>query len=307
MDSKKQILSYIERTNNLLKSPSKKKNSLDCSAPSRQSPVKKVSRISIKSPEELTLKNSGSRSSSSKSSRSSAGKPYENSSLDFIKGISDTIDEFFSAIKAKAAKNAKSASKEDKILQRLSSLLEKEKKDTKPIQFILDQERMKKSLEKYTLESAEQLSYLEKKCKEITENNLELQKILDRLETKKSDEESINEETKKPDEEPIKKKSIHEILEKLSGEVQQVIEIKPDELLNDIIIQNYPESIDSAANKFINSIDPNEIINITRNLAVCLKSQEKSLEALKKTYDETLNDKKDFRSSLENKIIEYKE
>jgi hypothetical protein len=184
MASKQQIMSYIERTNNLLKSSSKSNfQSTSLSQPNPSSPVKRVAKVISQSISVMPLQSP--KSASSKTLKTSLHKDLDQndetlvkSSLDFVKNLNHALDDLLNISELKAKKALEIMSKEAQALNSAKNIIEEHKKVVNSIPQAGVIERYEKNLRFFAKETAEELSNLEKKCKDIEDENINMKKYL---------------------------------------------------------------------------------------------------------------------------------
>ncbi|OMJ77166.1 hypothetical protein SteCoe_23308 [Stentor coeruleus] len=182
MVSKQQMISFIERTSNVPKTSSKhSSNNPTTSYSDTISPIKKITKapsksISIlQSPKSATIKPLNSTTHKESDQKE---KLLIKSSLEFIKSLTNTINDLEILNDLKAKKNSEFSSKEYQVLNKAKSIIEEHKKNVQSVPMSPNVDKYEKSFMFFAKETAEELSFLETKCKELEEENLGMKNII---------------------------------------------------------------------------------------------------------------------------------
>ena len=257
MNSATKVLSLIERTNNLNKSSSKSMttNTTASSIKNQESssPVKR-----IKKPPSLSISESTPKSPISRGQNSNKNlfnqvpnsESLSKSSLDFIKNINFALSDLAQTSEKKLKKLKEHSNLELKALSYIKHLVKEQKKSIQP-----DQKREKvqgldlaeQNLKNFTQEAAEEICLLEKRCKELEEENKNLQVLADK-------EVIVEPKVKKTDSHrEIKLKSIEEVLQSLGTDHSLTDKSGILALKKSRIHNSYPTEIDLIVSNWVSS------------------------------------------------------
>ncbi|OMJ80302.1 hypothetical protein SteCoe_19453 [Stentor coeruleus] len=184
MVSKQQMMSFIERTNNVLNSSKQSLSNLSISHSDTTSLIKKVAKASNKSIS--TLQSQSPKSAIVKPLNSTTHKESNHtekilikSSLEFIKNLTNTVKDLETFIDLKAKKISEFSSKESQALNKVKSIIEEHKNNIQSVSISFDIEKYEKSFMFFAKETAEELSFLEKKCKELEDDNFCMKNLIE--------------------------------------------------------------------------------------------------------------------------------
>ena len=300
MDSKQQILSYIQRTNQLLKTSYIKTNDSDNIASIinlGENTLKKVSKVSSKPLSQMQTRSVTTYPRANKTSETNSRKSsparncsLERSNLEFNKKLLSALNELAHTKEMKIKKNSEFIQKEDKSIQILRGLIENQKKAIKPIKKTSSFTKYEKFIQEITKESAEDLMIIEKKCTAIFESNKQMEKILEETKLQR-----IHNTT------PVVK-DLYEIYDLLSK--NNYCKEK-----NEIILlhtsfsnENYAEYVNELVDKWIKVIDLDNAKEITENLCYSLQKEAMLLQQTRKSLQSQLEERNEIKNQLEEKI-----
>lgn len=184
MVSKQQMMSFIERTSNTPKNPPKQPLSNPFTfQPDTVSPIKKINKIPSKSISILSLQSP--RSATIKPLNSTKHKESDQNkkllikfSVEFVKNLANTLKDIETLNDLKAKKNAELTSKEFQVLNKAKLIIEEHKKIVQSAPMVSSMDKYEKSFMFFAKETAEELSFLEKKCKELEDDNMSMRSVV---------------------------------------------------------------------------------------------------------------------------------
>lgn len=307
MNNKHKVLSLIERTNNLNKSASKT-GTANTTASSINHPDSSPAKR-IKKPPSLSLSENVPKSPMSRGQTSSKN-PFQQvanteglnkSSLDFIKNLNFALMDLIENSDKKAKKYREYSSTEQKTLTYIKHLVKEQRKVLHPDQSnekVQGLDLAEQNLKVFTQEAAEEICLLEKKCKELEEENEKLKVALEELERKTATESRSN-EVKVKSEKTLK--SIHEVLETLKSDHESK-DKSISSMLKKKVHDSYQLGIDSIVNDWVTNthlaLDHTSYGKLT---AYIVKSMQKGQEK-QKSLSETLAHKSLKREKLEHDL-----
>lgn len=295
MASKQQIMSYIERTNNLLKSTSKSNfQSTSLSQPNPPSPVKRISKVTSQSISIMPLQSP--KSASSKTLKTTFHKDLDQndeilikSSLEFVKNLSHILDDLLNISELKAKKVLEIMSKETQALNLAKNLIEEHKKVVNSIPQPEVIERYEKNLMFFAKESAEELSNLEKKCKDIEDENISMKKYL-----------GISGNSGKEG------KSVDYVLRICSEKDGDEDENVAKGLGNGEITGRYSKGVDEICEKWAGDLAEENFGKVLKSLSNVIVIESQSWQKAKDSITDRITKMRNYKLQLEDKIMDKK-
>ena len=287
MDSKKQILSYIERTNSLLKSSAK--TLAGESLFSGTTSIKKAKKVKTKPiPQDLirSITAHPRFSSPGRINSPSRSGTWATSNTEFVKKVNNALSELSQTSSFKKKKNLEMATKEEKILKDLALLVKNQKQSIK-LEYSTEKDpKREQLLQSFMQNSAEELLALEKKCKSIVNDNIELKKSLE-------------------DAKPFERLSISEIIKKILAKNSGKAEVEEKLKLDKVIDKDYSQTIELIVLEWVNLIDFEKILEVSANLVFSLETERSLLSCSQEELNRKFDSIKSQRTQLEAQINKY--
>ena len=306
MDIKKQMLSFIERTNSLTKSPASTESSIHYSkivlknTPSSPSAQKPSGSESLKRPRPIRTGSNPSNSSSTRHSRQNSPARFASPSsrrYDFQALVLKTVSELLKVRATRNSKHIEIAAKEIKIMKQLREQVRGELKGRKIIHKVDDRKKYDQKILDITKESAQELIMLENKCKEIAEENQKL-----KMEIESSGEVKERREIQK-----VKKivvvRSAEECfkeIERSSSGKHEIIDSKEPER-----IKSYLQIIESCAMRVVENTTGEDLKQVASAIAAQIRAEKEKLILLTKENERMLDYERGLRLDLEEKVNRY--
>ena len=306
MNVKKQMLSFIDRTNSLAKSPTSTESSARYSkmilknTPSSPSAQKFSGSESLKRPRPVRTGSNPSNSSSKKPSRQNspgrfASPTSRNNNFQAI--ILKTVSELLKVRSTRNSKHIEFAAKEIKIMKQVREQVRGELKGRKIVSKVNDQKKYDQKILEITKESAQGLSILENRCNKISEENQKL-----RVEIENS------EEIKKSGEIQKKKKIVvvrsledcFKEIQRYSDEKFEVIDSREPER-----IKNYLQSIETYAMRLLENTTGEDFEQRAFAIASQINTEKEKLILLTKETERIVDYERGLIKDLEEKINLY--
>lgn len=287
MDSKKQILSYIERTNSLLKSSAKTLAGENLF--SGTTSIKKAKKVKTKPiPQDLirSITAHPRFSSPGRINSPSRSGTWTTSNTEFVKKVNNALSELSQTSSFKKKKNLEMATKEEKILKDLALLVKNQKQSIK-LEYSTEKDpKRDQLLQSFMQNSAEELLALEKKCKSIANDNIELKKSLE-------------------DAKPFERLSISEIIKKILAKNSGKAEVEEKLKLDKVIDKDYSQTIELIVLEWVNLIDFEKILEVSANLVFSLETERSLLNCSQEEFNRKFDSIKTQRTQLEAQINKY--
>ena len=134
--------------------------------------------------------------------------------------------------------------------------------------------------------SAEELLALEKKCKSIVNDNIELKKSLE-------------------DAKPFERLSISEIIKKILAKNSGKAEVEEKLKLDKVIDKDYSQTIELIVLEWVNLIDFEKILEVSANLVFSLETERSLLSCSQEELNRKFDSIKSQRTQLEAQINKY--
>ncbi|OMJ71778.1 hypothetical protein SteCoe_29923 [Stentor coeruleus] len=299
MDSKKLMLSHIERMNNFSKTlamveVNSKHNGLDANISDYSLNNRSVSKHSKKNSQNSGFKSSRKQSKDlfDKSTNLNSTCPSPLPAISNFRELAlQTIHELMKIRAHKLKKNLEMMAEELKVIEKLKNLILTEIKNhiitpTEPLLKLID-----KKIYAIIKESAEELSFLENKCKELIEKNHELKAHLSQMHEKQKEYKKF-----------IKNKGLNDYLEQYALNCAPEAYEYPDVYRN----KSYLQQIDYLASKTITglSYDKLEIsyMNVSEKLAALILQEKLMIEKNAQENKKMIEYENRLRIELEAKI-----
>lgn len=304
MDTKKLMLSHIERMNSFSKTltifeTSSKHMRLDANNFDYSHNSRSVSKISEKNVPNSAYKSSRKQSKDMSDKSTNLNSPCMSplsKASNFRELALQTIQELMKIRAHKLKKHLEIMDKELKVIEKLKNLILTEIKShiispTEPLLKIVDEK-----INEIIKESAEELSSLENKCKELIEKNHELKAKLSQIS-----------ENQKIYKKPKKYKGLNDYLEKYALNCAPEAYEYPDVYRN----KSYLLQIDYLASKTVTGLlhDKNDIqnVNISEKLAALILQEKLMMEKSEQENKKVLECENMLRMELEAKIRRFED
>ncbi|OMJ71628.1 hypothetical protein SteCoe_30094 [Stentor coeruleus] len=211
------------------------------------------------------------------------------SSLEFVRNLNHALDDLLNVSELKAKKALEITSKETQALNWAKNIIEDHKKVINSIPQPDVIERYEKNLRFFAKETAEELGSLEKKCKDINDENINMKKYL-----------GISENSGKEG------KSVDYVLRVFCEKEGDIDENVPKELKGREIIGKYSKGVDDICGKWAEELVDGNYLKVLKSLSSFLVIENQSWQKVKDNITDKMTKMRSYKLQLEDKIMDKK-